>query len=208
MISALDKAARAAGLTVLGGLHDCNETILLIGPDEPAFWSIFTASPEYHDDGKDPLDRWSKRVIGGVAAQFQAKAVFPSDGPPYPPFIQWALASGRCWVSPAHLLVHDTAGLFASFRGALKLSGRHEMPAPPSNSPCDDCTAPCTTACPVDAFASGGYDVAACKVHIETSAGSGCYSGCLVRRACPISQAYGRLPEQSEFHMKAFHPND
>lgn len=207
MISALDVAAREVGLAVLGGLHDeGGGTVVLLGPDEPAFWRMFTASSEYGDKGKDPLDRWSKRVIGNLGVQFEAEALFPSDGPPYPPFIQWALASGRCWISPAHLLVHDTAGLFASFRGALKFPQRLELPAVRPSSPCEGCEAPCTISCPVDAFASGGYDVAACKAHIETPAGSGCYNGCLVRRACPISQAYGRLPEQSEFHMKAFHP--
>jgi len=56
------------------------------------------------------------------------------------------------------------------------------------------------------AFAGGSYDVAACKAHLETPEGAECYKGCKVRRACPISQSYGRLEAQSEFHMKAFHP--
>jgi len=76
----------------------------------------------------------------------------------------------------------------------------------PARSPCSYCIGPCITACPVMAFAGGSYDVAACKAHLETPEGAECYQGCKVRRACPISQSYGRLEAQSEFHMKAFHP--
>lgn len=206
MIADLDAAARAEGLTVLGALHEGADTVALLGPDEPAFWAIFTASQEYADGQHDPLDRWSKRVIGGLAEAFKGRAVFPSDGPPYPPFIAWALATGRCWSSPVNLLVHDKAGLFVSFRGALRLSGHIDIPKAPPRSPCSYCMGPCITACPAMALTAGNYDVAACKSHIETDAGADCYQGCKVRMACPVSQSYGRLPEQSEFHMKAFHP--
>ena len=30
-------------------------------------------------------------------------------------------------------------------------------------------------------------------------------AGCLVRRACPVTQAYARMPEQSAYHMRQFH---
>ena len=206
MISDLDAAARAVGLAVLGALHEDGGTVVMLGPDEPEFWALFTASGEYSDGQPDPLDRWSKRVIGGLAEAFGGSAVFPSDGPPYPPFISWALATGRCWSSPVGLLVHDTAGLFTSFRGVIRFETALDIPPPPSRSPCSYCMGPCISACPAMAFASGSYDVAACKAHIETDAGAECYQGCKVRIACPVSQSYGRLPEQSEFHMKAFHP--
>lgn len=206
MIPEIDEAARKVGLVVLGALHEDGDTIVLLGPDEPAFWPVFKTSPEFEDGVPDPMDRWSKRVIGGLAEVFEAETAFPSDGPPYPPFIAWALASERCWSSPVGLLVHDKAGLFVSFRGALCLKGTLELPAAPSRSPCSYCMGPCISACPAMAFAAGSYDVAACKTHLETDAGEDCYQGCKVRMACPISQSYGRLPEQSEFHMKAFHP--
>ena len=203
------EAALASGLIIVGDHHPENGgTLLLLGPDEPAVWPMFESSDEMRDAAEDPLDRWSKRMIGSLAAQFGAKAVFPSDGPPFPPFLQWALDSGRCWSSPVHLLVHDKAGLFLSFRGALRLSERLELPPVTARSPCSYCMGPCITACPVMAFASGEYNVAACKAHLDTPEGSDCYQGCKVRRACPVSQNYGRLKEQSEFHMKAFHPND
>ena len=187
-------AAQETGLVIVGALHpEDGGTLILFGPDEPAFWPRFKASEEFGDGLEDPLDRWSKREIGGLADQFDAKAVYPSDGPPYPPFLQWALESGRCWSSPVHLLVHDTAGLFLSFRGALRFTELLELPKSSGRSPCSYCLGPCISACPVGAFASGEYDVAACKSHIETPAGNDCYQGCKVRRACPVSESYGRL---------------
>ncbi|WP_370268760.1 ferredoxin [Nioella sp.] len=208
----VDAAARAQALAVRGVLHpgphdgapEGTGTIVLLGPDEPRFWQVFTASPEYGDGGEDPLDRWSKRVIGALASDLGAPAIFPSDGPPYPPFLQWAVDSGRCWPSPVGLLVHDQAGLFLSFRGALALPDRLDLPAPPTR-PCDTCAAPCTTACPVSALAERqAYDVSRCQAHVASPEGAACRQGCLVRRACPVAKDFRRRLEQSTFHMSAF----
>ena len=176
-------------------------TLALIGPDEPRFWPWFTQSPEYRAKGPDPMDRWSKRVLTTIASELAAEALFPSDGPPYHPFFSWAVRTGRFWPSPIGFLVHDTRGLFASFRGALVLPGA--APDLSATQPCLTCDAPCKTACPVDAFADG-YDVAACKAHLRSPAGADCMSlGCRARRACPVGQA-NRLPAQAAFHMEAF----
>lgn len=211
----LSQEAEALGLRILGGFHPgpgdgapegCG-TLLLIGPAEPAFWPLFQGSPEYRDGARDPLDRWSKRVLGGWAAEHGGVAIFPSDGPPYAPFIAWAKATGRVHNSPAGILVHDLAGLMVSFRGALALPERVALPpAPPS--PCDTCTArPCLSACPVGALAEGqDYDVPACHAFLDSAEGQGCITrGCAVRRACPVSQSYGRVEAQSAFHMRSFH---
>lgn len=198
--------AAAADLELLGGADEDGGTVLLLGPREPGFWPAFTASPEYADGAPDPLDRWSKRVVGALALAWGGSAVFPSDGPPYPPFIAWALASGRAWVSPVGLLVHDRQGLWLSFRGAVRLPFHVELPR--GENPCAACPdRPCLGACPVGALAPTAYDVAACKAHLDRPAGQDCRSlGCAVRRACPFSRAYGRNDAQSGFHMRAFHP--
>ncbi len=206
----IEACANAAALSIFGALHpsdlDGVETLILLGPREPGFWATFTGSPEYRDGAPDPLDRWSKRVISALAGDIGGSAFFPSDGPPYPPFFRWALDSGRAWQSPVRLLVHDTAGLFASYRGAIGLTERLELPPTPAASPCDSCAGqPCLTACPAGALTGAGYDVPACKSFLETEAGRDCLTGgCLVRRACPVSQRYGRLKQQSAFHMRAF----
>ncbi|MGB3316183.1 MAG: ferredoxin [Albidovulum sp.] len=214
-LARIERLAATHRLAVFGGFHpaagdDCPDgtgTLLLIGPSEPGFWAHVTTMPEWQDGAPDPLDRWSKRVLDDIAATFSGQAIFPSDGPPYPPFIRWAQRTGRVWASPVQILVHDRAGLMVSFRGALALPGRIDLPAPPLASPCDTCPdRPCETACPASALTPAGYDVPACHAFLDTSAGQDCLSsGCHTRRACPLSQAYGRLPEQSAYHMRLFH---
>lgn len=189
------------GLQPLGDCSDGDSTITLIGPDEPAFWPIFAASPEYKDGQPDPMDRWSTRIIGELAVTLGAEPLFPFGGPPYAPFFTWAKQTGRFWASPIGFLVHVRAGLFTSFRGALRWKKPAEIGSNPK--PCLTCDHPCATACPVGAF-NNGYDVAACKAHVASEAGTTCRTaGCLARRACPVGQGT-RLPAQSAFHMEAF----
>ncbi len=187
------------------GFPQGTRTLLLVGPHEPGFWPHVTAQPEWQDGMPDPLDRWSRRVIGRVACDLGAKALFPFGGPPWHPFQQWALRTGRVWESPVRLLVHAGQGLLVSFRGALALKVDVEVP-PPLPRPCDGCAAPCRSACPPKALSQSGYDVPACHAFLAQAEGQDCMSGgCLVRRACPVSQTYARLPEQSAYHMGQFH---
>jgi len=205
-------AAEGDALAVLGALHPGPEdaapagtgTLVLLGPDGPRFWEVFAASPEAADGAPDPLDRWSLRVIGALAARLGAGALFPFGGPPWQPFTRWARASGAAWESPVGLLVHVRLGLSVSYRGALGLRARLPLP-PPAERPCDGCTRPCLDACPVGALGRGGYDVPACHAFLDTAAGCACYRrGCAVRRACPVGRDL-RPEAQSTFHMAAFH---
>jgi ferredoxin len=178
-------------------------TLFMLGPREPGFWAHLQAQAEWGEP--DPVDRWSRRVIGRIACDLGAKALFPFGGPPYHPFYQWALRSGRVWDSPVRLLVHSGQGLMVSFRGALALKEAVAVP-PPVARPCEGCAAPCLTACPVGALTGEGYDVPACHAYLDRPEGAECLTGgCLVRRACPVSQSYARLPEQSAYHMRRFH---
>ena len=208
----IEARAAAHHLTVLGGfaagpqdgLPKGTATLLLLGPLEPGFWPHVTAQPEW-DGAPDPLDRWSRRVIGGMACDLRAKALFPFGGPPYQPFYAWAIRTGRVWDSPVRLMVHETQGLMVSFRGALALKQAVELPPLPLR-PCDACAKPCLTACPVGALSGAGYDVPACHQFLATAKGAGCMTqGCAVRRACPLSVGYARMPEQSAYHMRQFH---
>lgn len=210
----IDERLSAHRLEVLGGFHpgpedgtpEGCETLLMIGPREPGFWAHVTAEPEFADGAPDPLDRWSRRVIGRLACDLGGKALFPFGGPPWHPFIGWAKRTGRAHESPVTLLVHDRAGLMVSYRGALSLRERIALPDPPP-APCAPCPRPCETACPVGALGKAGYDVGACHAFLETEGGRDCLEqGCRARRACPVSETYGRRPEQSAFHMRSFHP--
>lgn len=210
----LAETLAAHHLEILGGFHPQadetlpagTQTLLLLGPAEPGFWAHLTAQPEWSDGKPDPVDRWSRRTIGTIACDLGAKAIFPFGGPPYHPFQRWALRSGQAWESPVRLLVHATQGLMVSFRGALALRDRVAIPDP-LPKPCDTCqTKPCLTACPPAALSGAGYDVPACHAFLDTAQGAPCLAGgCLTRRACPLSQAYARVAQQSAYHMGRFH---
>jgi ferredoxin len=204
----IEQALAPHHLTFFGGiktgLPDGLKTLVLLGPKTPGFWPHFTASPEFKDNTADPLDRWSSSIIGQVAQTLDAKAFFPFGAPPWQPFLQWAVDSGRAHISPVGLLVHDQAGLMVSYRGALGFAQDIALPAPPP-TPCESCMdKPCLSACPVDALTPQGYDIAACKADLDRTGNDCLTRGCAVRRACPISQAHGRSEDQSAFHMRAF----
>lgn len=212
-LAALQAAASAERLFVSGLVTMGSEdrlpvefsTLALLSPDEPGFWDHVTASPEFADGAADPLDRWSSRVIGAMALGLGGMALFPFGGPPWHPFQRWALRSGRAWASPVGFVVHDRMGLMASYRGAIALPGRISV-STPAAAPCEGCAAPCLAACPPGALTGAGYDLAACHAFLDRSEGETCLNaGCLVRRACPLSQTYGRLARQSAWHMRQFH---
>ena len=198
---ALDAAAAPHGLFVMG--VDGPRALLGARAD---WWATFSQTPEAQDGAPDPIDRWSKRVIDGLAVSFGADASYPSDGPPYAPFIAWALATGRFWQSPTGMMIHDTAGLMISIRGALIFPDPF-APTPAAPSPCDSCEErPCVDACPVGALSDRhAYDVPTCKAYLASDAGHDCMNkGCVVRRICPVSQQFDRPAAQSAFHMRAF----
>jgi hypothetical protein len=207
----IEALARTDHLAVLGAFHTDAEdealgqgTLILLGPDEPGFWSHVTEQPEF-EGGADPLDHWSTRVISQMAHDVGGTALFPFGTPPRP-FISWALRSGSAWVSPAQLLVHAEAGLFVSYRGAILVPQELELPEPPTK-PCDTCAdKPCLAACPASALTAQGYDLPACHSYLDSPEGQSCMSqGCAVRRACPLAQSYPRIEAQSAYHMAQFH---
>ena len=131
---------------------------------------------------------------------------YPFDGPPYPPFQRWAVAAGIAFRSPIGPLIHPVYGLWHAYRGAFRLAEAIDVPAPSGAAPCDSCVdRPCLSACPVDAFAGGSYNVPACVAHIDAAAGADCRDqGCRARRACPVGRASIHEPAQARFHMDHF----
>jgi hypothetical protein len=205
-IKALQAAAQSHFLDVFGSLYDGKDTIVLLGPHEPGYWTHIKASSEWNDGKPDPIDRWSTKIVTKLALDFGGEAQFPFGGPPYEPFFTWATQSGSAWQSPVSLLVHHVAGLMVSYRGAIRVRGHWDIPAPPEN-PCNSCaTKPCLTASPSGSLTGDGYDVPKCHSFLDTEAGLENLSyGCNVRRSCPVSQSYGRLAEHSAYHMSIFH---
>lgn len=215
--SEVEASVSATGLATLGALStDLNDrcgalvsiaTIVLVGFKGRRGWEAFSLSREALEGAPDPLDRWSRRVVGALASELGATALFPFCGPPHLPFQSWALRAGGAHVSPLGLLIHPEHGLWLSYRGALGFAEPLDaQPAAPTASPCESCAAkPCLSACPVGAFRPGAYDVEACAAHLRSQAGDACMrNGCLARRACPIGAENRHGSEQAAFHMRAF----
>ncbi len=199
-------AFRLAEAERVGPLRDVR-TIALIGVAGRQGWDAFAAGPEARDGGGDPLDRFSRRVIDGVAEALGAVPLYPFGGPPHWPFQQWAQRAEPVHPSPIGLVIHPVYGLWHSYRGALGFRAALEFPQfQPQPRPCDVCRAqPCLSACPVGAFSVGGYDVAGCVRHLSDAAGAACMArGCLARRGCPVGAGYAQEAAQAAFPMRAF----
>ena len=177
-------------------------TVVLVGNAGGAMWEVFAP---HIDGGKNPLDRWTKRVIDPIAERFGARAIYPFDLD-VPPFQRWALRAESVYASPLGILIHPEYGLWHAYRAALLFAERLELPERLSApSPCDSCAEkPCLCACPVGAFSGSAYDVAACAAHIEKPQANCTTAGCHARNACPIGQVWRYAEPQTRFHMSAF----
>ena len=220
-VATVAAALGRGGLALRGGFHPLpvdgvpalpdgrpTATLLLAGTIGSAWWSVFARAPEAADGRPDPLDRWTRRLLGALAADCGAAALFPFGGPPYLPFQRWARRAEPVAPSPLGILIHPDYGLWHAYRGALGFATALDLPPVAARaSPCDDCAArPCLAGCPVGAFTAQGYDVAACVGHLDGAPRGDCLAvGCRARRACPVGPAYRHAPEAAAFHMAAFH---
>ncbi len=212
-------AATAVGLACRGGFHpqDGDElpivddrparTVVLLGFTGRAQWPVFAASPEFGDGAAHPLDRWSQRVVSGLARQFGARALYPFTGPPWWPFQRWAQRAEGLHASPLGVLMHAVYGLWHAYRGALLLADTIDLPPLQTwSSPCESCREqPCLGACPAGALAGGRFAPGPCRAHLVCEQGAGCRErGCLARYACPVAAAHRYDTAQAVFHLEAF----
>ncbi|MDX8459726.1 4Fe-4S dicluster domain-containing protein [Mesorhizobium humile] len=183
------------------------KSVLLVGQAGAAPWPHFQRwLGQQARDIANPLDTWSREVIGAVAQGRGARAVSPSDRP-YLPFQQWAMRAEGLKPSPLGILMHPTYGLWHAYRGALLFED--EIPLPDAHVAihlCDICVEkPCLKSCPVDAYSGQGFAHEACLGHVRGPRGEPCRSGgCLDRNACPFGTDYRYPPEVQAFHMAAF----
>ncbi|WP_167449145.1 4Fe-4S dicluster domain-containing protein [Mesorhizobium hawassense] len=182
-------------------------SVLLVGQAGVAPWSHFQHWLErQHLPIVNPLDTWSREVIGTVAKNFGARAVSPSDRP-YLPFQQWAMRAEGLKPSPLGILMHPKYGLWHAYRAALLFEDEIALPvADAAIHLCDACVEkPCLKSCPVDAYSGQGFAHEACLDHVRGPHGSPCrIGGCLDRNACPYGTSYRYPPEAQAFHMAAF----
>ena len=185
-----------------------NLAIALVGNIASSFWPHFTSAPEYCDELPDPLDRWSKRVAAQLTKELDISPLFPSDGPPYLPFQQWAKRAEGLSQSPIGLLIHPQYGLWHAYRFALIFTLDEVWPHAivSANSPCVSCIdQPCLNNCPVQAFSVSKYDVPKCSEYLKGKLDSNCnQQGCQARLSCPAGVEYRYDDAQHLFHLNAF----
>ena len=212
-ISVIESLLESSGLVVLGVLDgvdpgDTAPQIVLVGNAGSSVWSAFANSQEYNDGQPHPLDRWSRRIGSSVAAELSAVAVFPFDGPPYPPVLDWAGRTGQAFPSPVSMFIHKKYGLWHAYRFALLLHAplANFPPVLHDSNPCLSCVSrPCLSACPVGAFSENMYRVDDCVAYLARDKHSECRQlGCNARRACPMATEFHYRGEQARFHMDAF----
>mgnify|MGYP001300063870 CR=1 FL=1 len=183
------------------------KSVLLVGQAGASVWPHFfrwrqTRLADIHN----PLDTWSREVIGEAARRFGARAVFPFERP-FLPFQRWAMRAEGLKPSPLGILMHPEYGLWHAYRGALLFD--EELPLPQSEAAvhlCDLCDGkPCLSACPVGAYSEQGFAYEACLGHLRSGRGGTCMAaGCLARNACPYGQAYRYPPEVQAYHQSYF----
>lgn len=183
------------------------KSVLLVGQAGAAPWPYFQRwLGQQARDIANPLDTWSREVIGVVAKEFGARAVSPSDRP-YLPFQQWAMRAEGLKPSPLGVLMHPEYGLWHAYRGALLFESELGLAEPHAAIHlCDTCVEkPCLKSCPVDAYSVDGFAHQACLAHVRGADGAPCRaSGCLDRNACPYGTNYHYPPDVQAFHMAAF----
>ncbi|MBA1139275.1 4Fe-4S dicluster domain-containing protein [Mesorhizobium neociceri] len=183
------------------------KSALLVGQAGAAPWPHFLHWRERQPQTTaNPLDSWSRDVIGAVAEKFRARAVSPSDRP-YLPFQQWAMRAKGLKPSPLGILMHPKYGLWHAYRGALLFEDEIAVEASQASIHlCDACVEkPCMKSCPVNAYSKDGFAYQSCLAHMRGADGSPCRTGgCLDRNACPYGTAYRYPSDVQAFHMAAF----
>jgi hypothetical protein len=191
-------------------------TAVLIGNHGPAMWDAFAGSPELGDGEPHPMDRWTRRTVHEAVGRVEipAVALFPFGAELWP-FQRFAKRAMGLSPSPLGLLIHPRYGLWHALRAAIVFPQMQPFPAQVHKviHPCDTCIEkPCLNACPVGAFSSFGFDVAACRgwleggrsSHIDSSGPDCMGKGCAARNACPVAQQWRYSEAQLRFHMAAF----
>ena len=146
MYDAVAAAVERTGLAVRGGFHPGPEdgvprlrsgaeaaTLVLVGNVGSSVWAPFSAAG-FVGRSEHPLDDWSREVVSGLARSLRAEPLFPFGGPPFLPFIRWALRADTVWPSVMGPLIHPRYGLWHAYRGALSFSERstcHRRIGPP-----------------------------------------------------------------------------
>ncbi len=189
---------------------------LLIGNHGRAMWDACSHDIEFRDGLPDPMDRWTRRIVGDALGDLPhpALALFPFGAELWP-FQRFARRAMGIEPSPLGLLIHPQYGLWHALRAAIVFPDIELKGAPAHKviHACDECREkPCLSTCPVNAFTTAGFAVAGCRSWLDGLPSSQSDSrkpdcmaeGCAARNACPVGRQWRYDEAQLRFHMAAF----
>jgi hypothetical protein len=176
---------------------------LVVGHAGRALWPRFAASPEARLD-RDPLDRYTARVIASAAAQAGPGAGFAlyseQRGGAYAPLVALAQRAGLGTPGRVGVLLHPVWGPWISFRALLFTPEPLAAVEPAVFSPCDGCPAPCASACHGSAITAHGLDAQRCyATRLSLPA---CALRCDARLACPVGREHAYPAAQIAHHYR------
>jgi len=199
----------AAGPLRLDALLPDARGALIVGSGGRGFFDGFAAAPESGDGARNPLDRYTARVVAGAVEQALAGSgsrhavAYPFGTTPVIPFQRLGRAAGLGGPGPLALQIHPVFGPWWAYRALIVLD--RVLPAEPApGDGCAGCPAPCVTACPAGAVNRAGFDVGAC--HARRLTAPACAESCAARIACIRGPEHRYRDEQLAFHMRASMP--
>jgi len=175
-------------------------SIVVVASGGPALWQAFMAAcradPNPLLATAHPLDAFVRRAIqaaDGDHPWFYAAhdATLPLD------FRTLAVLAGLGAPSRLGLVLDRRYGPWLGLRAAAFVPFELS-PSPPAPDLCQDCDAPCVTACPGDAFVDGRWSVGRCAAWHQAS--SDCEASCAAREACPVGAEHTYPPLERLYH--------
>jgi hypothetical protein len=182
---------------------------LIVGSGGRAFFDGFSRSAESADGARNPLDRYTARVVADAASRAlvgsgaRHAVAYPFGTTPVIPFQRLGRAAGLGGPGPLALQIHPVFGPWWAYRAIVVLD-QPVAPEPPPGDGCSGCPAPCVAACPAGAVNRAGFDIVACHARRLTAAA--CAESCASRIACIRGPEHRYRDEQLAFHMRASMP--
>ena len=182
---------------------------LIVGSGGPAFFDRFTRAAEAGDGAANPLDRYTRRVVGRAADEaldplgVRRAVHFPFGTRPLIPFQRLGRAAGLGGPGPLGLQIHPTYGAWWAYRALVLVDCALPAVAAPGDG-CAGCDAPCVAACPAGAVQRIGFAVSAC--HARRLVAEPCRLSCIARITCVRGPEHRYSDAELAFHMAASMP--
>lgn len=218
MLDTLRRHLAAAGLDHVGTVpaarwdtlarpeHRCDAVVpgargvVVVANAGRALWDAFCADlradPAHLAEEPHPLDAFVRRALDAAPVPGPHRWITTgAEERTMLDFRTLSVLAGLGVPSRLGLVIHPRVGTWMGLRAACFVT--FDVPeAPPVESPCEGCPAPCVAGCPAGALASGSIDIGRCSnFHFESDA---CATTCHAREACPVGEPYPA--EQLRYH--------